>query len=239
MSVDGIIFDFNGVLLWDTPLHNAAWKSISARLRGTALTDIELVEKVHGRTNKIILEYVLNRPLADAEADDLGTQKELIYRQMCRDLNGAFTLSPGAEELLDLLSRQNFARAIATSSEKLNMAFYLEKFQLTRWFDPAHILYDDGTLPGKPAPDMYLRAAARLGLPPAACMVVEDSVSGIAAARAAGIGSIVALGPLAEHAALAALPGVRQVVASLAEIETLLNNLYPAVSPHQTNGDQR
>ena len=82
----------------------------------------------------------------------------------------------------------------------------------------AQIVHDDGRLPGKPAPDVYLEAARRLGLPPAACVVVEDSRSGLAAAHAAGIGHIVALGPAAEQDALRALPGVARVISSLAAL---------------------
>ena len=86
---------------------------------------------------------------------------------------------------------------------------------LGRWFAPQHTIYDRGRYPGKPAPDIYLEAAGALGLPPAACVVVEDSLAGIAAARAAGIGGIIALGPAERHIELAALPGVDEVIVDL------------------------
>jgi len=77
--------------------------------------------------------------------------------------------------------------------------------------------YDNGSTPGKPAPDMYLEAARRIGLEPAQCIVVEDSDSGIKAAHAAGIGFIVALGPADTHHGLTKLKGVNRVVESLEE----------------------
>lgn len=218
MKIKGIIFDFNGVLLWDTPLHDAAWKQVSARLRGWELSGQEMIEKVHGRTNALILEYLAGGPLPQAKLEAWALEKEALYRQMCLDLGENFTLSPGAVELLERLAAQEIPHAIASSSEKNNMAFYLRHLHLTRWFDPAQIIYDDGTLRGKPAPDMYLRAAAALGLPPADCMVVEDAISGIASARAAGIGCIAALGPAERQAELGAQPGVTRVITSLQEV---------------------
>ena len=118
-------------------------------------------------------------------------------------------------ELLDFLAAQASPRAIATSSPWVNVAFYVEHLGLGRWFPPPWLIYDRGHYPGKPAPHIYLEAAEALRLQPAACIVVEDSLAGIAAARAAGIGRIVALGPTERHAALAALPGVDEVIADL------------------------
>ena len=61
---------------------------------------------------------------------------------------------------------------------------------MDRWFDPRRIVYDDGTFSGKPAPDIYLRAAERIGLSPSRCIVAEDAPVGIEAARRAGMSVI-------------------------------------------------
>ncbi len=211
----GVIFDFNGVLLWDNPLHEEAWRRYSRQLRGAPLSQQEMVEQVHGKINRDIFAYVLGRPPSDAELAMLAAEKEVIYRRLCLEAGADFQLSPGAVELLDFLVARDVPHAIATSSPWVNLAFYLEHLDLGRWFAPGQILYDRGLYPGKPAPHIYLEAAACLELPPHACVVVEDSLAGIAAARAAGIGAIVALGPAESHAALAALPGVTQVIADL------------------------
>ena len=78
-------------------------------------------------------------------------------------------------------------------SEKINVDFYIDVFNLEKWFDLDKIVYSDGTIPGKPAPDIYLIAAKNLNLAPSKCMVFEDAVSGINAAKSAGIGKIVAV----------------------------------------------
>jgi beta-phosphoglucomutase-like phosphatase (HAD superfamily) len=224
----GVIFDFNGVLWWDEHLQDRAWGDFSARLRGRPLSPKEMAVHVHGRNNRHTLEYLLGRRLDGAELARLAEEKEEIYRRLClaedgqrgkgRSAGDGFRLSPGAAELLDRLVALGVPRTIATASGLANVDFFVAHLALDRWFDPAGIVYDDGTIPGKPAPDLYLRAAQVLGQPPGRCLVVEDSRAGIEAARRAGIGYLVALGPRPRHEALRQLPGVDQVVESLADL---------------------
>ncbi len=75
------------------------------------------------------------------------------------------------------------------------------------------------SFPGKPAPDIYLRAAKKLGLPPRDCIFVEDVVSGIAAAHAAGIGYIIGLCPETSRQKYALLPGVRETITSFEQFD--------------------
>ncbi len=216
MNLKGVIFDLNGVLWWDGHLQEAAWQQTAAVIRGRPFSPDEMAVHVHGRTSRDTLEYLAGRPLSEAEIAALTDQKERIYRQMCLDQGEAFRLSPGAAELLDTLAARRVPRTIATAAGWENLAFFIEHLELARWFAPGQIVYDDGTRPGKPAPDVYLQAAHTLRLPPAACAVVEDARSGIEAARTAGIGCIIALGPSSQHDRLAALPGVSRVIESLA-----------------------
>lgn len=213
----GVIFDFNGVLLWDNYLHEEAWRLFSTRLRGYPLTMEEVKQFVHGRVNRDIFEYVLGRTLGDDELRPLAEEKESLYRQLAIEAGDAYHLSPGAVELLDYLAANDIERAIATSSPEVNVAFFIERLDLLRWFTPNHIIYDRGLYPGKPAPGIYLEAAAALGRPPGAYLVAEDALSGIQSAHGAGIGAIVAVGPAEEHARLAVLPGVRQVIVTMAQ----------------------
>lgn len=220
VSCQGIIFDLNGVLLWDGALQEQAWAEFSAALRGRALSPQEMARHVHGRNNRYTLEYLLSRPLdlTGGELERLSEEKERTYRRLCLAQGAGFCLSPGAASLLDWLAAHDVPRAIATASGKANVDFFRQHLGLDRWFAAEAIVHDDGTLPGKPAPDLYWRAARVLGLPLAACVVVEDSLSGLEAARAAGAGLVVALGLPGEREALAALPGVSLVVESLAQL---------------------
>jgi beta-phosphoglucomutase-like phosphatase (HAD superfamily) len=221
-SFAAVIFDFNGVLLWDNALQDASWRAFSTRVRGTPLSAGEMARHVHGRNNRYTLEYLAGAPLSRAESARLSEEKEQTYRAMCLALGDRFHLAPGAEDLLDFLVARAIPRTIATGSGKQNVDFFIERLHLGRWFDLAHIVYDDGTIAGKPAPDLYLAAAARLGIDPARCIVIEDSWSGMVAAQAAGIGRIYALLGDSGHARQETLPESVQVIDDLGAFDRSL-----------------
>lgn len=229
----GVIFDFNGVLFWDSPLHEEAWRQYSRVLRGHPMSDREMLEQVHGRVNADIFAYVLGAPLSAGRLVVLAEEKERIYRRLCLEAGSAFRLSPGAEGLLDFLAAHDIPRAIATSSGWPNLSFYLEHLNLGRWFELDHLVYDQGRYAGKPAPHIYLEAAERLALSPPACVVVEDSLAGVAAAREAGIGLIVGLAPDGQQAGLAALPGVGCVIPDLGRFPREVIAMPPGDSPRR------
>ncbi|WP_446811139.1 HAD family hydrolase [Methylomonas sp. 2BW1-5-20] len=225
MKYKGIIFDFNGVLLWDAPLHVQAWQATALRLRGSPLSDDEFAIHVHGRTNSHILSYLSGRTPQGQELLELIQIKESMYRDLCLKNPEMFVLSPGAEALLDLVFSKDIPRTIATASEKTNLDFFIQHLRLDKWFDLQRIVYDDGVLPGKPAPDMYAKAAGNIGLLPHECVVVEDAISGFQSAHAANIGHIVGLGPLDTHNKLLACQGVSTVIDSFEQFprELLVN----------------
>ncbi len=204
MRYQGIVFDFNGVLFCDADLQVKSWQVIAKNLRGQEMTDDELTTHMHGRPNSYVLSYLAGRAIAGQELLDLIQVKESFYRELCLSNPSRLVLSPGARDLLEGLARSNIPRTIATSSEITNLRFFTEHVCLDGWFDVAKIVYDDGIRPGKPAPDVYLTAARNIGIAPSECVVVEDAVSGLAAAYAAGIGYIVAIGAPAEFPRLLA-----------------------------------
>lgn len=189
----GIIFDFNGTLYWDSAKHKQAWREFSKRLRGTPFTDEEMIKYMFGRTNEQIISYAIGKAPSPRLVKELGDEKEAIYRQMCLDDRENFKLADGVPEFLDFLKENGIPRTIATMSDKNNVDFYVENFNLGKWFDIDKIVYSNGLIPGKPAPDIYEIAAKNLELKPADCIVVEDALSGIEAARLAGIGKIIAI----------------------------------------------
>ncbi len=214
----GLIFDFNGVLLWDDQIQRDSWRAFALQLFQRPLSDVEIDTRIHGRNGQDTLEYLLGEPIEAEQAAKLMEQKEVIYREMCLNLNGGFKLSPGATELLDTIVKHKISHTIATASAKKNVDFFVEHLNLEKWFEIEKIVYDDGKIPGKPAPDLYLAAADNINNPPEACVVVEDSRSGIQAAHAAGAGWVIALGPVGHQGTLAKLPGVNQVITNLGEI---------------------
>lgn len=189
----GIIFDFNGTLFWDSKLHYDAWREYSKKIRGYSFTDDEMRDEMLGHTNRHIIEYALGKKASEEMVEKLGLEKEALYREQCLKNPAEFKLAKGAIELLDYLKSKNIPMTIATMAGWENVSFYIEKFGLEKWFDVDKIVYSDGKIPGKPAPDIFLIAADRLGLKPKECVVVEDAVAGINAAKSAGIGEIVAI----------------------------------------------
>lgn len=202
MKIAGVIFDFNGTLFQDTPKHEEAWQRMIFKLCGRKATAEEFQRYVHGRTNALILQHFVGAGLTKEMTKEYAREKEEIYRLLCLEDPSGFRLAEGAVELLDELKERSIPCAIATSSDLLNVEFYREHLQLERWFADGMIVYDDGTLPSKPAPDIYVRAAKRLGLLPQQCLVAEDAPSGVAAAQAAGVGKVIGLAPLGQEGTL-------------------------------------
>jgi HAD superfamily hydrolase (TIGR01509 family) len=213
----GVIFDFNGVLLDDAGLQIEAWQRVAKDLRGYQMTEEELAVQMHGRPNSHVLSYLTGREIAGAELLALIQVKESLYRELCLKNPAGLQLSPGARELLEALVARGVPRTIATSSEKTNLDFFVERLGLQRWFDVTKIVYDDGRRPGKPAPDMYLAAAHNIAVAPKECVVVEDAISGVQAARAAGIGYVIGIGPPEAQARLLASGLVSAVIESLTQ----------------------
>ena len=193
MKYKGIIFDFNGTLLFDSEKHLEAWREFSKKLRETPFTNEEMRDFMFGRTNEDIIAYAIGKKPDPELVERLGQEKEAVYRDMCRKDRENFKLAPYAEELLDFLCENDIPHTIATMSGIENVEFYIEEFKLERWFDIEKIVYANGKIPGKPAPDIYQIAAKNLNLEPKDCIVVEDAVSGIKAAENAGIGKIIAI----------------------------------------------
>ena len=215
----GIIFDFNGTLFFDSEKHLEAWREFSKRLRPYPFTDEEMRDYMFGRTNEDIIAYLIGKRPSPEMVEKLGKEKEAVYREMCRQDYKNTVLAPGAVDFLNYLKEKNIPRTIATMSEKDNVDFYIEEFQLEQWFDIDKIVYADGTIPGKPAPDIYIKAAKKLELNPQDCIVVEDAVSGIESARGAHAGKIIAMASMESTDLYKNIPAVSQIIKSFDEID--------------------
>lgn len=218
MSIKGAIFDFNGVLLWDTHLHEQAWQLFAKRMRGSSFSDQEIEEHIHGRNNQHTITYLAKKALSPEKIQELAEEKEKIYYDLAIASGEKYCLSPGSEKLLTELQQHEIPYTIATASPAINIEFYFERLQMDRWFDRSKVVYDDGTRPGKPDPALFLAAAAKLGVSFGDCVLVEDSLSGLNAAYLGCAGRIVALGPKEKHQALQKVIGVDRVISRLDEL---------------------
>lgn len=215
--IKAVIFDFNGTLFFDTEKHKEAWFDYAEKILNRQPTQDEF-ERMLGRSNERILEILLNRTPTAEEVEKMGGEKEAVYRSLCLADRESMHLAEGTEELLDKLKERNIPIAIATSSDLENVDFYFEYFGISKWFDRSTVIYNDGTMKGKPAPDIYLRAAERLNINPSDCAVFEDALSGIAAAHSAGAGKIFAIASETKPEVLGAADGVSAVINDYTEI---------------------
>ena len=222
MTLKGILFDFNGTLLFDSDLHMEAFRQVFPAFGQPAPTDAFMIGHIFGRTNDTIYRENFD---ADASADDVARfieKKEELYQSNCLTRPDVFHLVKGAEELLDYLQEHRVPYALATGSDWGNVSFYLRELGLDRWFTTDNMVWDDGTYPGKPSPEIYLRAAKKLGLDPAECLVFEDGTSGIRAANAARVGAVLALYEEKYPSPLTAETRVDGVLHDLGEWKTIL-----------------
>lgn len=215
----GILFDFNGTLYWDSQLHYDAWRDLSKVLRGYEFTNEEMRDKMFGHTNSDIIEYAIGKKPSEEMVEKYAKEKEALYRKRCLQNPETFKLAPGAIELLDYLKENNIPRTIATMSEWDNVEFYIKEFHLEKWFDLDKIVYSDGTIPGKPAPDIFEIAASKIGLKPSECIVVEDAIAGIKSAQSAGAGKIIAIASLEPIEFYQNIDGVDAIIKNFYEFD--------------------
>lgn len=179
-----IIFDFNGTMFFDEAFQEQAWRNFIGQKIDRAVTDDEFRKYIHGRNADFTMEYFLQKSFTRSEVEALEEEKEFIYRELCLKSRD-FKLAPGLIDFLDELKLNKVKTNIATASGWNNVKFFFENLNLLKWFDINRLVYNDGSCKGKPAPDMYLKAAEKLGVPMSECFVFEDSESGIEAARRA------------------------------------------------------
>ena len=216
--MQGIIFDFNGTLFFDSELHYEAWRIYSEKLRGYKFTDEEMRLHMFGRTNADIIEYAIGRKPTAEMVEKIGKEKEVLYRQMCLKDKEHFVLAPYAENFLNYLKSKNIPRTIATMSDWDNVSFYIKEFKLEQWFDIDKVVYSDGKIKGKPAPDIYEIAAKKINLFPKDCMVVEDSLAGLESAYYAKIGKIIAIASVESDEFYSKSPYVDNIIHNYKEL---------------------
>ena len=182
--IKAVIFDVDGLLLDSEPIWSLADRELLKR-RGIDYRD-ELKTRIVGKgqvesAQNIKDYYQLRDPI-----DELVTERRKILNEL---LKANLRLMPGAQKLIDLLAKNNFRLAIASSQSKEIIDLIIKSFALGEKFSV--IVYGDEVVRGKPEPDIYLLAAERLAIWPEEALVLEDSNNGAIAAKKAGMKVIV------------------------------------------------
>lgn len=172
-----VIFDLDGVLIDSEALQYRAYSEVLARF-GIRVSVEEYA--AHWIAAGEGPEYVIRTHGLQMHPDELRALKQPVYHDILRR---DAALMPGACAALARL-QPHFPLALATNSNRQDVSFVLERFDLSRFF--AAIVTREDYRSAKPHPDAFLTAATRLGVAPRACVVVEDAYRGVVAARRAG-----------------------------------------------------
>jgi HAD superfamily hydrolase (TIGR01509 family) len=190
MPKHAVIFDMDGVLTDSEPIHSAAYRSLFKKL-GIELTD-ERHHSFVGYSNRVMWTELHEEFRLAPSVDELLAMGN---RNICEwfERLDRLPIIPGVEDLLRQLTDRRFRLGIASSSPRKLIQLIIQKLGFGSYF-PVAISGED-VARGKPAPDIFLATAKQLGVPPAECLVIEDSPHGIAGARAAGMPSVGFLNP--------------------------------------------
>ncbi|MFH1381666.1 MAG: HAD family phosphatase [Chloroflexota bacterium] len=177
-STRAVIWDMDGVLADTAPYHFAAWQTFWQK-RGIPFTD-EDFKHTFGLRNDGIIRYVLKRVITPAETDEMAKEKEDSFRKLAK---GKIQPLPGAVSLVKRLDKAGFKTALASSTPVENIRLVLTSLGIDGCFQA--IVSGDEVAEGKPSPQSFLLAAEKLGVRPADCIVIEDAVAGVTAAKRA------------------------------------------------------
>jgi HAD superfamily hydrolase (TIGR01509 family) len=175
-----VIFDLDGVLADSEPW----WNQIDAKLLAEHGVNYggEYHRNVLGVSYRLAVEFYKNAFHISASVQELMRRRGEIATEFFANRVGLF---PSAKTTLEQLREMMLHLAVATSSVSASARPFLERTGIRSFFDV--IVSGDEVQRGKPHPDIYLRTAEKLGISPEACIVIEDAVSGVAAAKAANM----------------------------------------------------
>lgn len=177
-----VIFDFDGVILDSEPQHHEAFEEL---FKCNGIPFHETPQTMTGIPARKLIPMVARKAGIELTAEkiaDMDRQRDEIYLELI--LHRA-ALLPGALDLLHALKKAGIKIALASSSNDRLLQAILPKVGLSGMFDA--VVGGDHVPHGKPNPDIFLKAAEALGVPPSNCVVIEDANAGVQAARAAGM----------------------------------------------------
>lgn len=217
MTFCAAIFDLDGVIVLSARLHELSWHKL-AENHGYPAPIIPRLGSLGVKT-----EYVISKMLKwtdnPEEVRQLTMEKEDIFRDMVREVG--VDAVPGVQDFIHKLHRNGIPLAVGSSAPRENIEVSLAALGICEVFRA--IVSGSDVIHGKPAPDIFLTAAQRLGILPAQCVVFEDAPAGVAAAKAAGMRVI---GVLTAHTE-AVLAGADRFIRDFAELAEDPDPLQP------------
>lgn len=175
-----VIWDMDGIIIDSAPYHLKAWQEVFSK-RGLNFTGDDF-RSSFGMRNDTIIGGFLGEGASDEEIAAIGREKEASFRLKIRQNPRPL---PGVVALMAALAERDLKMAIASSAPRENIELVIDTLGIARHF--LVIISEKDVTRGKPEPDGYLLAAKRLGVKPENCLVIEDAIVGVTAARRAGM----------------------------------------------------
>ena len=215
-----ILLDFDGTTVDSEPLHCRAHQRYLST-QGIDISEAEIIGNI-GKSDRLFYLDLMQRFGKNGDVIAWMAGKTEILKELYR-IEG-LVLRPGIMELLDDAAWQGVPVCLVTSTEREVAALGLSVIGLDKRIS-ARVCYED-VANRKPAPDPYLLAAKRLGVPPERCLALEDSPNGVKSAVAAGAVTVALIGMISKNELIAA--GASRCVHSLAELVPL--NVQPGAT---------
>jgi beta-phosphoglucomutase len=177
----GIIFDMDGVLINSNAAHLASWLEV-AKEDGVSFTK-ETFLSTFGMTSEYIVEHHWKTGLTPEEVADVVERKETVFRESILE-----HVKPikGSRDFVRDLADKDVPIAVGSSAPKVNVEYVLDWMKLREFFGDC-VVAGNEVKRGKPATDIFLACAQKIGAPPERCVVIEDSRSGVNAGKNAGM----------------------------------------------------
>lgn len=175
-----VIWDMDGIIIDSAPYHLKAWQEVFSK-RGLNFTGDDF-HSSFGMRNDTIIGGFLGEGAPDEEIAAIGREKEASFRLKIRQNPRPLS---GVVALMAALAERDLKMAIASSAPRENIELVINTLGIARHF--LVIISEKDVTRGKPEPDGYLLAAKRLGVKPENCLVIEDAIVGVTAARRAGM----------------------------------------------------
>lgn len=205
------IFDMDGTIIDNMGVHIQTWLELLSGM-DIHITAEEFLRRCNGRTNGEIMRMLIDENMTDGQVQVLADRKEAHYRELYRPQIKAVT---GFHELVQQAKQMGIKLAVATSAPRDNVDFVLDSLAIRGEFDA--VVDAEGIEKSKPNPEIFFKAAQRLGVTPDECVVFEDSYAGLEAARRAGM-TVIALATTHDAQDFANLTYLDRIVGDFSEI---------------------
>jgi beta-phosphoglucomutase family hydrolase len=170
----------DGTMIDNMPYHNAAFVELHKRYNVPMADDF--LPRTSGKTNNDIMPMIFGKDISTERIAELAHEKESLYRELYRP---QLKLVNGLRELLEEIKAAGIPMCVGSSAPDENIDFVLDGLNIRSYFTA--VINSSQITQGKPHPEVFLKAAAAMNLTPEQCVVVEDAVLGVEAARNAGM----------------------------------------------------